>query len=74
MTVTPKAHTAIVARIAALRARHRALDDQVAAEQRRAWPEAGMLQMLKRRRLRLKDELKRCEGLLRRRAQRRVPG
>ncbi len=66
MTIqTPIKPTVVASRIAAVRKRHRRLDDQVAAENRRPSPDASVLQVLKRERLRLKDELQRYEGLMR---------
>ncbi|OWY12160.1 DUF465 domain-containing protein [Thioclava sp. NG1] len=74
MSLSDRTHAAIAARIAALRARHRDLDARVEQEQKRAWRDMSVLQRLKRRRLRLKDELGRYEGLLRTLARRRLPG
>ena len=74
MNTPRRTPAAITARIAALRSRHREIDDQVALEQRRSWRDAALLQKLKRRRLRLKDELGRYEGLLRTLARRRSTG
>ena len=56
---------AVAVRIAAVRRRHRRLDDRVVAEHRRPQPDTSVLQMLKRERLRLKDELQHYEGLMR---------
>ena len=65
MRTPSKAYIALSTRIAAVRARHRDLDAQVDREQKSPWPDVPLLKSLKRRRLRLKDEIKRCEGLLR---------
>jgi len=58
-------HFSLKARIAALRGRHMELEDRIAREQRRPAPDAARLQALKRRRLRIKDEMARFEGVLR---------
>lgn len=71
MNIPRRTTAAIAARVVALRTRHREIDDQVAQEQKRTWRDAALLQKLKRRRLRLKDELGRYEGLLRTLARRR---
>jgi hypothetical protein len=55
----------ISSRIQAVQRRHRGLDERVAAEHRRPQPDTGVLQTLKREKLRLKDELARYEGLVR---------
>lgn len=55
----------LAARIAAVRQRHRQVDESVRSEQIRPMPDASALQSLKRRRLQLKDELQRYEGLVR---------
>jgi len=73
MNISKRTHAAVAARIAALRVRHRALDETVAKEQKRSWRDMALLQRLKRRRLRLKDELARYEGVLRTLARRRAP-
>jgi Uncharacterized small protein len=49
----------VAARIAALRTRHAVLDAQLTDEQRRAAPDAARIRSLKRRKLRLKDEMSR---------------
>lgn len=71
MNIPRRTTAAIAARVVALRTRHREIDDQVAQEQKLTWRDAALLQRLKRRRLRLKDELSRYEGLLRTLARRR---
>lgn len=53
------------ARLAALRLRHRSVDRDIEAEQKRPAPDLGTLQGLKRVKLRLKDEIARYEGLVR---------
>ncbi|SIO45802.1 Protein of unknown function [Rhodovulum sp. ES.010] len=53
------------ARIETLRARHRALDEEVRAEYRRPLPDLARLTALKRERLRLKDTLSDYDGALR---------
>lgn len=53
------------ARIVALRGRHREVDARISSEQQRPVPDAAQLQALKRRKLRIKDELARYEGVLR---------
>ncbi|WP_424931725.1 DUF465 domain-containing protein [Amaricoccus macauensis] len=66
MTLKPARNTAsLLSRIDTLRRRHRRLDLRVETEQRRPRPDAGMLQWLKRERLRLKDQLRAHEGRLR---------
>lgn len=60
-----KRHFSVQARVAALRGRHMALEDRIALEQRRPAPDAARLQSLKRRKLRVKDEMARYEGVLR---------
>ena len=55
----------LAGRIEALRQRHRSLDNRVTAEHQRPRPDSAVLQGLKRKRLRLRDELARYEGLLR---------
>ncbi len=52
-------------RIAALRDRHRRLDESISEEQNRPLPDLATLQKLKRARLRTKDEIALREGLLR---------
>jgi hypothetical protein len=63
----------IAARIASLRTRHRQIDEEVSAEQRQRWRDSAILKKLKRRRLHLKDEIKRYEGLLFTLSRRRLP-
>lgn len=66
MTVKPiRNASSLSSRIDALRVRHRGLDLRVETEQRRPRPDASELQWLKRERLRLKDEMRLYEGLLR---------
>lgn len=55
----------LAARIKALRLRHQVLEARVAAEHGRPLPDMGILRGLKRERLRLKDELARCQGGMR---------
>lgn len=55
----------VAARIDAIRSRHRSIDRTVEAEQARPLPDADVLRALKRKRLRLKDEMRSYEGLLR---------
>ena len=74
MSLSDRTQAAVAARIAALRARHRELDERVSQEQKRAWRDMTVLQRLKRRRLRLKDELGRCEDMLRMLTRRRAAG
>ncbi len=52
-------------KIAALKTRHHELKQKIAEELKRPVPCAMSLQKLKRRRLRIKDEMARYEGLLR---------
>ena len=52
----------------ALKRRHREVDARVEAEQRNLCPDPGVLQRLKRERLKLRDELVRYETLLHGRA------
>lgn len=73
MTDKRLSRSAIAARVAALRTRHRQVDEQVSAEQNQSWRDSLILKKLKRRRLRLKDEIKRYEGLLITLSRRRVP-
>lgn len=54
----------VASRIAALRLRHRKIDERVSWEHGRPQPDIVVLKTLKRERLRLKDELHRYEGLL----------
>ena len=56
--------SSLKARLEALRARHRQIDDQVAAEQKHTWRDGSILKGLKRQKLRLKDEIENHEGLL----------
>ncbi|WP_035871802.1 YdcH family protein [Cucumibacter marinus] len=64
MTNTRFSRSTIAARIASLRTRHRQIDEQVSTEQKRTWRDSSILKKLKRRRLYLKDEIRRYEGLL----------
>ena len=52
-------------RIAALKARHAALDQQVLDEQKRPAPDLMTLKDLKREKLRLKEQIAAYEGVLR---------
>jgi hypothetical protein len=73
MTFEPAIQCSVMpSRIEALLRRHRSLDERVAAEQGRPQPDAMVLQMLKREKLRLKDEITRYEGLMRTLARRRA--
>ncbi len=73
MTFQPAIKRSVMpSRIEALLRRHRRLDERVAAEHGRPQPDAMVLQMLKREKLRLKDELTRYEGLMRTLARRRA--
>ncbi|MDE3079028.1 MAG: DUF465 domain-containing protein [Paracoccaceae bacterium] len=65
MSISENLKASIAARIDALRHRHRQIDMQVTREQKHPWRDLTLLQRLKRRRLRLKEELDRHEGLLR---------
>lgn len=53
------------ARLAALRGRHQELKERIVQELKRPAPCSIQLQRLKRRKVRVKDELARHEGLLR---------
>ena len=55
----------IASRINFVQRRHRRLHDLVSEEQRKSLPDPWALQTLKRERLRLKDILRRYEGLQR---------
>jgi hypothetical protein len=59
----PKA--SLEAHIAALQGRHHDLEERIAREQRRPAPDASLLQTLKRRKLLIKDDMTRFEGVLR---------
>jgi hypothetical protein len=61
---TPIKPASLASRIDALRRRHRRIDSHVASEHGRPRPDSTVLQALKRERLRLKDQLRRYEGLL----------
>jgi hypothetical protein len=74
MKSTRLSNSTILARIASLRTRHRQVDEEVSAEQKQTWRDGSMLRKLKRRRLRLKDEIKRYEGLLATLSRRSLPG
>ena len=52
-------------RLAAIGRRHRELEDRIADVERRPQPDPIVLQRLKREKLRLKDEMQYCEGMLR---------
>lgn len=53
------------ARLAAMGNRHKALEDRIATVERRPQPDPIALKRLKREKLRLKDEMHYCEGVLR---------
>lgn len=53
------------ARLAAVGQRHRDLEERISEVERRPNPDQFALQRLKREKLRLKDEMHYCEGLLR---------
>ena len=53
------------ARMEAIQVRHRQLEDQLDDEARRPQPDMAVLQVLKREKLKLKDEMAFREGLLR---------
>ena len=55
----------LASRLEAIRQKHRQLDDRVLSEQNRPRPDSSVLKLLKRERLRLKDEIECYEGLLR---------
>lgn len=55
----------LAARIEALRRRHQAIDQVVQNEHLRPLPDGALLSSLKRKRLRLKDEMRAYEDLLR---------
>lgn len=44
-------------RVAALKAKHQALDDRIQQEEQRPHPDENMLHQLKREKLRIKDEM-----------------
>ncbi|MCO6188654.1 DUF465 domain-containing protein [Rhizobium sp. L1K21] len=64
MTRMRLSRSTIAARIASLRNRHRELDAQVSEEQKRSWSDGAILTKLKRKKMRLKDEIRRYEGLM----------
>jgi len=53
------------AHVKALRTRHRKLDSEITEEQRRPAPDHAKLRWLKARRLVIRDQLARYEGILR---------
>lgn len=65
MTDQTPIHKSADNRIAALKARHEALDQQVIDEQKRPAPDLMTLKDLKREKLRLKDRILAYEGVLR---------
>lgn len=54
----------LAAHVSALRTRHRKLDRQILEEQHRPAPDYGKLRWLKARRLVLRDQVARYEGLM----------
>ncbi len=55
----------LTAHLKALKARHRTLDGEITQEQRRPAPDHAKLRWLKARRLVIRDQLARYEGVLR---------
>lgn len=74
MTKLRLSRSSIAARIASLRSRHREVDDQVAEAQKRSWSDSTIIKKLKRKKLRLKDEIRRHEGVLLTLSRRRLHG
>ena len=64
MNETRLSRTTLSSRLEALRTRHRQIDEEVASEQKQTWRDSTILKRLKRRKLRLKDEIENYEGLL----------
>lgn len=52
-------------RLVAMARRHRALEERIADVESRPKPDSMVIQRLKREKLRLKDEMHYCEGMLR---------
>ncbi|MFD1511077.1 YdcH family protein [Lacimonas salitolerans] len=55
----------VSARVAALQTRKQTLEDEIAAEEKRPMPDAARLRHLKARKLRIRDQLARYDGVLR---------
>lgn len=55
----------VSARVAALRMRKQSLEDEILAEQKRPMPDTARLRHLKTRKLRIRDQLARYDGVLR---------
>ena len=66
MAAKIKCSEQILSRLRAVKERHKALDRKIASEHQSPQPNSLILQNLKRRRLWLKDELKKYNAMLRR--------
>ncbi len=64
MQVTSKV-AKVGSHLAALGQRHKELEDRIANVERQPQPDALVVKRLKRQKLRLKDQMQHCEGVLR---------